>query len=175
MAAGLVSPLWTWAHERKNVILKLRPLEIAAFEPFGQVLSWRPEDHVRRNFAARLFNDRVGARPNLRVQHTEPTALPHQATQIERHRHSSQLFAPLSGGSYFVVVFPSDGAGNPLPHEGRAFLAAGNQAINYNVDVWHHSFMAAERAGTFLMLRWEDGMPSDEEFRALDHPVRIES
>jgi ureidoglycolate lyase len=158
----------------KPLTLKVRTLETAAFAPFGQVLCWRPKDHVRRNFAASLFSDRAGAKPNLRVQRTQPTALPHHVTLIERHRHSSQMFAPLSGDPFFVVVFPSDKNGSPLLKDGRAFRAGGDQAINYNVDVWHHSFMAAERPGTFLMLRWEDGMPADEEFLELKAPIRIE-
>lgn len=157
------------------MILKIRPLETSAFAPFGQVLAWRPDDHVRRNFAADLFSNRPHAKPNLRVQRTLPTALPHQALLIERHRHSSQMFAPLSGDPFFVIVFPSDGSGDPVLEEGHAFLAAGDQAINYNVDVWHHGFMAAERPGTFLMLRWEDGTTGDEEFRKLPAPIQIEA
>ena len=156
-------------------ILKLRPLDAAAFAPFGQVLSYQLGDHVRRNYAAELFNDRPGARPNLRVQRTQPTALPFAASVIERHRRSSQMFAPLSGGKYLVVVFPSDHNGQPVIADGRAFLANGDQAINYSRDTWHHGFQAYETAGTFLMLRWEDGTGDDEEFLTLQEPLRIEA
>jgi ureidoglycolate hydrolase len=150
-------------------------LHEAAFAPFGQVLAHKRGDSARRNFAAELFNDRVAARPNLRVQRTDPTPLPCFASKIERHRQSSQLFAPISGGRYLVVVFPSASDGHPLIEECRAFVAQGDQAINYNQDTWHHGFLALEQPGTFLMLRWEDGTSADEEFLALPNPIRIEA
>ena len=157
------------------MMLKARPLEPEAFAPFGQVLQNRPGDPGRRNFAAELCSDRPQARPNLRVQRTQPTALPLTATLIERHRHSSQLFAPLDGGRFLVAVWPSDAHGRPLLDRGQAFLARGDQAVNYNKDVWHHGFVAIGDAGAFLMLRWEDGSSGDEEFMPLNDPIRIEA
>lgn len=153
--------------------LKVKPLARMPFAPFGQVLDFVPGDSARRNFAARLFNGRAGANPNLRVQRTDATPLPLVATTIERHRHSSQLFAPLSGSPYLVVVFPSAADGAPILSEGLAFAAAGDQAINYNRDTWHHGFCALERPGTFLMLRWEDGTEGDEEFLSLPSPIQV--
>jgi ureidoglycolate lyase len=153
---------------------KIQPLTEETFAPFGQVLSWREGDHPRRNFHAALFGDRDGAKPNLRVQRTQPTALPFRTAQIERHVHSSQLFAPLSGGPFFVTVFLSDAAGAPLLESGRAFQASGDQAVNYNAGTWHLGFMAADRPGTFLMLRWENGTPDDEEVLMLDTTLTIE-
>jgi ureidoglycolate lyase len=157
-----------------SLVLKVQPLEAAAFAPFGQVLEHRPGDHPRRNYAADLFSNRPRAVPNLRVQRTEPALLPLVATRIERHRHSSQMFAPLSGGSFLVVVFPSDAERQPVLHQGRAFAANGHQAINYNCETWHHPFVAINGPGTFLMLRWEDGTAGDEEFLSLPDPIRIE-
>ena len=157
-----------------SIILKVQPLDTAAFAPFGQVLEHRPGDYPRRNYAADLFSNRTRAVPNLRVQRTEPTLLPLLASKIERHRHSSQMFAPISGGAFLVVVFPSDSGGQPILDQGRAFAAGGNQAINYNRDTWHHPFAALNGPGTFLMLRWEDGSAGDEEFLSLPHPIRIE-
>jgi ureidoglycolate lyase len=153
--------------------IKAQPLHEAAFAPFGQVLAYKPGDPVRHNFAAKLFSDRPAARPNLRVQRTEPTSLPYVASTIERHRRSSQMFAPISGGSYLVVVFPSAIDGRPLIEDGCAFVARGDQAINYNRDTWHHGFLAIGQAGTFLMLRWEDGTSGDEEFLSLPNPIQI--
>lgn len=150
------------------------PLEAAAFAPFGQVLAYDPQLAERRNYAAELFSDRPLAKPNLRVQRTQPTALPHVAQVIERHTRSSQMFAPLSGGAYLVVVWPSGVDGAPLLSEGRAFAARGDQAVNYNRGTWHHGFLALNTAGTFLMLRWEDGGPEDEEFLRLVNPILIE-
>lgn len=156
------------------ITLKIQPLSHEAFKPFGQLLAVDAEYPVRHNFAADLFNDRPQARPNLRVQRTEPTLLPHIVTIIERHRHSSQLFAPISGARSLVVVFPSGRDGQPILEEGRAFIAAGDEAINYNVNTWHHGFRALD-TGTFLMLRWDDGTSGDEEFLTLPEPIRVET
>jgi len=156
------------------MIIKVQPLSAAAFAPFGQVLQWTPGDAERQDHAAKLFNDRPGARPNLRVNRTEPTPLPYTATLIERHRHSSQMFAPLSGGSFLVMVFRSDKDAQPILESGLAFRGSGNQAINYNVDTWHHPFLALDSPGTFLTQRWEDGTSDDEEFLTLASPIRIE-
>lgn len=156
-------------------ILKAQKLERAAFAPFGQVLEYLPGDPARHDFAAQLFSGRPAALPNLRVQRTQPTPLPLTVTMIERHRHSSQLFAPLSGGSYLVIVFPSGSDGDPALDAGRAFLGSGNQAINYKVDIWHHGFLVLDAPGTFLMLRWEDGSGGDEEFLQISSPLRVEA
>jgi ureidoglycolate lyase len=156
------------------MLIRAQPLQEAAFAPFGQVLAYKPGDPARHNFAAELFSDRPAARPNLRVQRTEPISLPYVASMIERHRHSSQMFAPISGGSYLVVVFPAAPDGKPLADQGCAFVARGDQAINYKCDTWHHGFLALQTPGTFLMLRWEDGTSTDEEFLALPNPIRID-
>lgn len=155
--------------------LKVQTLTRTLFAPFGQVLDFAAGDSARRNFAARLFNERANAAPNLRVQRTDPTPLPLVATTIERHRHSSQLFAPLSGSPYLVVVFPSAANGLPNLSDGMAFAAAGDQAVNYNRDTWHHGFRALQWPGTFLMLRWDDGTEGDEEFLPLASPIEIGS
>jgi ureidoglycolate lyase len=161
--------------DRSVMLIKAHRLDADAFAPFGQVLAHMPSLSDRRNFAAELFSDRPAARPNLRVQRTQPTPFPHIATMIERHRHSSQMFAPISGGCYLVVVFPSAADGQPVLDAGLAFVARGDQAINYNRDTWHHGFLALETPGTFLMLRWEDGTSGDEEFLPLPNPIRIEA
>ena len=158
----------------KTLIITAKPLTAAEFTPFGQVLDHRPGDHARRNFAADLFNGRPEARANLRVQRTDPTPLPLLAERIERHCYSSQMFAPISGGQYLVTVFPSDRAGQPLLGQGQAFIAAGDQAVNYNPGTWHHPFAALHAPGTFLMLRWDECGPGDEEFLTLPQPILIE-
>ena len=156
------------------MILRTRPLDAVLFAPYGEVLEQRPGDPARKNFAADLFSDRPEARPNLRIQRTAPTALPFTATVIERHRQSSQMFAPMSGCAYLVVVFPSGEAGQPLLDQGEAFIAGPDQAVNYAADTWHHPFVALGEGGVFLMLRWEDGTEGDEEFFPLPEPIRIE-
>ena len=155
-------------------LLRIQPLTRIGFAPFGQVLDFVPGDLARRNFAAALFNGRSSAKPNLRVQRSDPTPLPYIATRIERHVHSSQLFAPLSGTPYLVAVFPSAEDGAPRLTEGSAFMARGDQAINYNRRSWHHAFTALERPGTFLMLRWDDGSSEDDEFLDLQRPIKID-
>jgi ureidoglycolate lyase len=154
--------------------LKLRPLTAEAFAPFGQALSWKSGDQLRNNFAAKLFSGRQAAKPNLRIQRTDNVMLPLPITMIERHPQSSQMFAPLSGAPFLVIVFPSDSAGKPMLESGAAFHARGDQAVNYNRGTWHHGFMAFQRPGTFLMLRWEDGSAEDTEFLPLGEKITVQ-
>jgi len=57
---------------------------------------------------------------------------------------------------------------------GAAFHARGDQAVNYNRGTWHHGFMAFQRPGTFLMLRWEDGSAEDTEFLPLGEKITVQ-
>ena len=88
------------------MVIKAQPLTEAAFAPFGQVLAHKMGDPARHNFAAELFNDRPAARPNLRVQRTEPTSLPYVASMIERHR---RLYRPPIAASETFPAVPGPG------------------------------------------------------------------
>ena len=98
------------------------PLTAEAFAAYGQVLEM-PAAAGRQDFAARLTNSRVNAKPNLALIRVEPTALPLSIDTIECHPASSQAFVPLDGGRYLLVVMSQKPDGSPDPAHARAFPA----------------------------------------------------
>jgi ureidoglycolate lyase len=151
------------------------PLAAAAFAPFGQVLEapGGPGRVVnlgtarRHDRAAALENTRSAAEPNVAVFRCRPQALPFRITLLERHAHSSQLFAALRAHRWLVVVAPALPDGGPDTGGLRAFLCGPGQGVNLARGVWHHPVVALDEPAELLMLAWEDGGPGDCE----EHPL----
>jgi len=158
-----------------------RPLEGGAFAPFGEVLAApiAPGRRVNLGTAARtdhvasLESTRRDARPNVALFRCDPQALPFRVGMLERHPHSTQLFASLRGGTWLVVVAPAGPGGEPDAASARAFLCGPGQGVNLARGVWHHPVLALGEPAELLMLAWEDGGPRDCEERALAEPFEV--
>ena len=149
------------------------PLNAEAFAPFGHVLLL-PNGPGRVDYSHVPENRRSGqAALCFRTSLAEPTALPFQATQMERHRFSSQGFLPVDVVRYLVLVAPHDDNGGPDMHRARLFEVDGRTGINYAPDVWHHPMTVLERPAIFATVMFVDGGPDDEEFVDLPQPVTI--
>lgn len=152
-----------------------KPLEAEAFAPFGQVVAAPAAPGRRVNLGTAGRSDRVvrpestrpAAEPNLALFRCDPQALPFRVTLLERHPHSTQLFASLGGGDWLVVVTPSGPGGEPDLSGARAFRCAPGQGVNLARGVWHHPVIALDAPADLLMLAWEDGGPGDGE----EHPL----
>jgi ureidoglycolate lyase len=70
-----------------------------------------------------------------------------QLSTMERHPTSSQMFFPLGGERFVVVV--SDHP--PSPENLRAFITNGRQGISYRRFMWHHSLIALQHT-VFLVV-----------------------
>ena len=69
---------------------------------------------------------------------------------MERHPLGSQAFIPLQDAPYLVVVAPiADAVG---PDDLHAFLAQGNQGVNYRCNLWHHPLLALRDGHQFLVI-----------------------
>lgn len=81
---------------------------------------------------------------------------------MERHPFGSQAFIPLQGRLFLVVVSKDvDG----VPGKPQAFLAKGNQGVNYAANTWHHPLLALEPDSDFLVVdRGGDGDNLEEYF-----------
>ncbi len=137
--------------------LKLRavPLSPETFAPFGDVIEsqgpcnainqgkgWRYPDLAQVDVASE------GGRTAVSVVACVPEATPVPLRLMERHPLGSQIFMPINGQRYLVVVAP---AGEPpRPDALRAFVANGNQGINYHRGVWHHPMIALDEACQFF-------------------------
>ncbi|MDZ7749192.1 MAG: ureidoglycolate lyase [Halofilum sp. (in: g-proteobacteria)] len=76
---------------------------------------------------------------------------------------------PLNGRPYLVVVAAGEAPG---PDDVDAFLARGDQGVNYHVNAWHHPLLALGAESDFLVV--DRGGPGDNcETRELPEPIAV--
>ena len=151
--------------------IALKPLDVDAFAPFGQVITHPARAGDRASYEAGLSSHRPQATVRLWVNHVRPTTLPLLATKLERHRYSSKTFLPLSVSRYIVITAPSLASGAPDVAGIVGFVAEGTQGITYAADVWHHPICALDEPASFAVLMWQDDSPSDEDWATLPDPI----
>lgn len=154
--------------------LVARPIQEAAFEPYGQVLS-DPGPDNRSDYVAQLSNGRPGLAINLGVVRAlPPKKLPIEVIKMERHPLSSQAFLPLDCDRYLVIAAAQQGKdGPPDLSTLRAFIVPGQVGINYNAGTWHFPLTSLDRPSTFALLMYMDGGPRDEDWSTLPEPFRL--
>ena len=152
--------------------LLLEPLTAEAFAPFGDVVE-PPSQGERASLESTLSTLGVGLSPRLSFNHAAPWDMPLLATEMERHNRSSQCFVPLDVSRWVLLVAPDRG-GMPDADGLRAFVARGDQAVNYHLGTWHHPLRTLDRIGRFVVLMWTTGHKlDDEEWSTLPEPVKI--
>ncbi|MDO9426410.1 MAG: ureidoglycolate lyase [Methylobacterium sp.] len=139
--------------------LPIRPIDAAAFAPFGTLLE-APDVAPRQDRAAFIENGRPAVAANLALIRSEPWSGPVPVARLERHPHSSQAFLPLAVAAYVVVVAP-DRDGRPDEAALRAFRVPGHIGLNYRAGAWHAHMMTLDAPGIFAMLVHEDGSADD--------------
>ncbi len=108
-------------------VLHPEPLTEEAFAPFGDVIAADGPALAINYGATRKFADRAridlreGGRAAVHLYRSTPPAFPFALRVMENHPLGSQMFMPLSGRSYLVVVAPP---GRFDPRAIRAFVAA---------------------------------------------------
>ncbi len=153
--------------------IQAAPLTSKDFAPFGQVLMAENEVPERKPWAARIDNLRPEAQANVTYMSLEPEHYPVKVMELERHRHSHQLFVPLINTVHLVVVCRSLPDGNPDLTSSRAFHASEGQSVNYNANVWHAPRMVLSKPGSFVMIRWDQGTAADTELLTLQQPLVV--
>jgi len=120
--------------------IRIEPLTVAAFAPFGDVLdaSGSPDKIInagmcdRHHDRARLdFGD---GRAGISVFDAVPRSLPYTLDMMERHPDGSQAFLPMTAAPFLVIVAPDD---NGAPGTPRAFRSAPGQGFNLHRGTWH--------------------------------------
>jgi ureidoglycolate lyase len=132
------------------------PLTKAAFAPFGDVVESDGAEPIEINqgFATR-FNRLAGidvtaggAPVNISLFDARPRPQPIEIKVMERHPLGSQLFFPLQDKPWLVLV-----CADPRDLESyRAFIASGQQGVNYARNVWHHPLLVLGEAERFLIV-----------------------
>ena len=138
--------------------LAVQALTAAAFAPFGEVLACEGARHYPINEGTtERYDDlaRLDAGPGGRlivsIFRGQPRRFPLRIAMMERHPLGSQAFMPLQRSPYLVVVAePGSPASQPGPL--HAFLARGDQGVNYSPGVWHYPLIALDAVSDFLVI-----------------------
>jgi ureidoglycolate lyase len=153
-------------------------LTAEAFAEFGDVIEvgGRPElinDGTTQQFAdlAGIDTGTEGGRPCVSIYRATPYPLPLPIRMLERHPLGSQLFMPLSGERFLVVVAPA--AAVPDRAAVRAFVTNGRQGVNYRRGTWHHPLIAQGGAGEFLVIDRAGAGANCDEFRFGDGRLEL--
>lgn len=158
--------------------LTIEPLTRDAFRPFGDVIETAGAEHYPINGGTTTrFHDLASvqllggeARALINIFRGRPKAPPLTLTTLERHPLGSQAFVPLQDRPYLVVV--AEPADHPNPETVKAFLAQGNQGVNYRAGTWHHYLLALEAESDFLVVD-RGGRGDNCEERRLDEAVVV--
>jgi len=136
-------------------LLHPQPLTAEAFAPFGDVIAMDGPPQTINYGATHKFSDLAavraesGGRVAVHLYRSTPPAYPFALRVMENHPLGSQLFMPLSGGPYLVVVAPR---GHFDPDAIRVFVAGPGQGVNYAPGTWHHYSLALGAVSDFLVI-----------------------
>lgn len=138
--------------------LKAETLTQEAFSPFGDVIeaaSAMRALEINQGYTTRFHDlaavdasDKDG-RVCISIFRSTPMAPPVIIKMMERHPLGSQAFIPLDKRPYLVVVAPP---GSFRTDRIKAFLARGDQGVNYAKGVWHHFLLALDAQSDFLVI-----------------------
>ena len=136
--------------------LPIAPLNKATFAPFGEVIEVKDakpkliNDGFAQRFdgLARIDVSAEGGAVNISLFDGAIRPSPIQIKLMERHPLGSQLFMPLNGRPWLVVVCTDP----RVPASYRAFSASGQQGVNYARNTWHHPLLVLTDASPFLVV-----------------------
>lgn len=157
----------------------IRKLTAAAFAPFGDVIeaSRTKESHIINQGYTQRFHDLAkidvannDGRIAVNIFRSQPLPAPINICRLERHPLSSQMFMPLSGLSYLVVVAPP---GDLNEAQIQVFQASANQGVNYRAGTWHHFCLALYEQSDFLVID-RIGAGADCDQVTLQAPIKID-
>lgn len=154
-----------------------------SFSEFGNILDTSNPDEtgisvnegrgMRFNCSNLFTHKKDMGDPELSIYQIKPSKLPVEITILEQHPESSQLFLPITGADYLVVVAPTNSDGLPDISKLKAFISPPDVGISYHAGVWHLPMMSLEKAGSFAMLMWESGTKNDCIIHHLNEKITI--
>ena len=152
-----------------TIELRPEPLTAEAFRPFGDVIEAGDAYELINNGTTQKFADLAsidvatdGGRPCISIYRAKPYEMPLTIKMLERHPLGTQLFMPLHGEPFLIVVAP---AGESIhPSTVRTFLTNGRQGLNYHRGTWHHPLIALRDSSEFLVIDREGPGSNYDEF-----------
>lgn len=141
------------------VEIEVEPLEAGAFARFGSVIEAPGQDGEDANAGtgmrwrdiAWIDTTENSGEVDASIYRAFPRILPFLCDRLERHPLSSQLFLPI-GGRPFLVIVADGGQDRPDALTARAFLTNGRQGVNYARGVWHHPLIGLGEDSDFLVV-----------------------
>lgn len=141
-------------------VLKLEPLDKAAFAPFGDVVQaegsdWFPINNGttrRYHHLASVQLAGEGAQAGISLARGDAFNYPLHIGMLERHPLGSQSWIPCNQASFIAVVAPNGPDDRPDESGLRAFFVQGNQGVNYHLGTWHHPLMTLGQQGDFIVV-----------------------
>lgn len=136
--------------------IPVAPLTQTGFARFGDVVATDGTAplEINQGFADR-FNDLAridvedgNGRASISIFTARARPQPIAIKLMERHPLGSQLFYPLQDASWLVLVCEE-------PREWksyRAFLATGQQGVNYAKNIWHHPLLVTGDTERFIVI-----------------------
>jgi len=147
----------------------LTPLALTSinFAPFGDVVEAHGQSKSINYGQTERYHDlaaidvsAASGQTLVNIFRSTPLPAPIKIEIMERHPLSSQLFMPLSGFPYLVVVAPK---GEFDESRIQVFLATPGQGVNYHAGTWHHYSLALDAISDFLVIdRGGNGDNCDE-------------
>jgi ureidoglycolate lyase len=139
--------------------LLAQPLTAAGFAPFGTVnappadasggQAINADTTQRFELVAPLDLQRAGGHGVLALYRSQPRSVPMQLLEMERHSLGMQMFMPLHGQRFVVVVAAP---GDTCPATAlQAFVTDGSQGVLLAAGTWHHPLLALD-GGDYLVL-----------------------
>lgn len=164
--------------------LHAQPLSAGSFAPFGSVIeigskTGRPvnQGRAQRIEGTRSLAHAAGTTPVVDLYRVETSKLPFTVECLERHPLTCQIFTPMRGARYLVIVAPTSADDKPDLARTRAFIGNQEQAICYGAGVWHAPMIALDDVAVMTMTMWEAGDARDcEEFWLTpDHGLTVQA
>ncbi len=163
-------------------MIKAEPISREEYSKYGSLIAADeslPFKHAnmqtakRFDYLADVTNLRTEAKLNLCVFRCNPLAqFPLQLKLLEKHKHSTQVFMPMTSGARFLVIV-SLGGERPDLETLKVFEASNGQGISYKPGVWHYPMTVIDEPIDFACLVWEDGSKDDCEIFKLETAIEI--
>jgi ureidoglycolate lyase len=139
--------------------MRCLPIEKLAFARYGAVIDSAGVTSERINagttqryadLASLDICDGNGNDPRLHLYVTSARHFPLKLERLERHCRGSQVFIPLNGQSFVIVVAP--GLDEPEWAAMQAFVTQPGQIIALNRGCWHHGLIALNEGDRFAVI-----------------------